>query len=202
MPRYDDYQDLANATLGMAASVRSMRPAEFLASVTAEAAADPERMGQIVMTLAALVDPDEDEDTMLDRIDQVVAAATGTDTPSERQRFAEEYLQLRERAWTHQRIADHYRISIKSLYKRCERSGVWAPEEPERIAERHLTNLIARGHRFSPADIPGSDQPARTRALHRAVQQGRIARVGTRKSRWGNPDPEPVYAPIAVTAAG
>lgn len=77
--RYTDHDELAAEALRLRSAVRSTEPVEMYDELTHACATDPERMAQVVMALAILVDPDAGGRRLAQLADQVVAGMTDTD---------------------------------------------------------------------------------------------------------------------------
>lgn len=78
--RYTDHDQLAAEALRLRDAVRGTEPVELYDQLTRDCAADPERMAQVIMTLAVLVDPAAGGRRLAQLADEVVAGMTDTDT--------------------------------------------------------------------------------------------------------------------------
>ncbi len=73
MARYTDFDELADAALGLADEVREVDPHALYRRLAYMSARDPERAAQLLMTLAAFVDLDAPLSVLISRVEVITA---------------------------------------------------------------------------------------------------------------------------------
>ncbi|MBF6459835.1 hypothetical protein IU433_12385 [Nocardia puris] len=73
MARYTDHDETAAEALALVEELRDRAPLAMYQRVAAHCRRDPERMAQVLMALAAFVDPDEPLSTLIARVEAIAA---------------------------------------------------------------------------------------------------------------------------------
>lgn len=95
-----------------------------------------------------------------------------------REAFREDYTDLRSWGLDHAQIAERFGIDRASLIRRCDRNGIYIPEEHERNVFTRLDKLIESGVAFTSEALPRAERSAGASALKRAAAAGRIHAIG------------------------